>query len=159
MLSGLSACRPQVALAFTSRGPRRVARTHFSEGVVWGIPARCGCLCSARPVSRLLVATCSHPATRAYRGSCMAALSEVEREPFSAPSASPAPPLSAAHSGFLSRAYFPLLDGLRCLSIIAVVWHHAAGGSYASGILSRGYEGVSLFFVISGFLITTLLLR
>jgi peptidoglycan/LPS O-acetylase OafA/YrhL len=64
--------------------------------------------------------------------------------------------LSTAHCVYLSRKYFPLLDGLRCLSIIAVVWHHSASGP---GILSRGFEGVSLFFVISGYLITTILLR
>ena len=66
---------------------------------------------------------------------------------------------SSSHLIFLSRSYFPLLDGLRCISIIAVVWFHAASGAYTSGILSRGNEGVSLFFVISGFLITTILLR
>ena len=63
------------------------------------------------------------------------------------------------HCAFLDQRYFPLLDGLRCLAIVSVVWYHAAGQSYASGPLSRGFEGVSLFFVISGFLITTLLLR
>jgi len=83
-----------------------------------------------------------------------------EREPLSAPSplsvsACPTPTIFLA----FSRSYFPLLDGLRCLSIIAVVWFHAVGGTYTSGILSRGNEGVSLFFVISGFLITTILLR
>jgi peptidoglycan/LPS O-acetylase OafA/YrhL len=76
----------------------------------------------------------------------------AERGPLSVAFASPIPPLSAAYRNFISRRYFPLLDGLRCLSIVAVVAFHA-------GILSRGYEGVSLFFVISGFLITTILLR
>lgn len=86
----------------------------------------------------------------------------VERESSSAaavPSAPPEPAPSAAYHIFLNRRYFPLLDGLRCLSIVAVVWHHAAGGNSTAGVLSRGDEGVSLFFVISGFLITTLLLR
>ena len=63
------------------------------------------------------------------------------------------------HRSFLARRYFPALDGLRALSIIAVVWHHAAGSSYGSGLLSRGRCGVDLFFAISGFLITTLILR
>ncbi len=68
-------------------------------------------------------------------------------------------PATAYHI-FLNCKYFPLLDGLRCLSIVAVVWFHAAGTIYHhSELLSRGYLGVSLFFVISGFLITTLLLR
>lgn len=65
---------------------------------------------------------------------------------------SPAPQLATAHRDFLNRSYFPLLDGLRCLSIVAVVAFHAR-------VFLPGYEGVSLFFVISGFLITTNLLR
>src|SRR5260221_4943518 len=60
---------------------------------------------------------------------------------------------------FQEAKYFPFLDGLRALSILGVVWHHAGGTRLLAGPLSRGYHGVSLFFVISGFLITTLLLR
>jgi peptidoglycan/LPS O-acetylase OafA/YrhL len=62
------------------------------------------------------------------------------------------------HSQYRGTRFFPALDGLRCLSIVAVIWHHA-GGVHHSGVLSHGYHGVSLFFTISGFLITTLLLR
>lgn len=58
---------------------------------------------------------------------------------------------------FLRTRYFDSLDGLRCLSIVAVIWHHAAGPK--EGLLGRGYLGVNLFFAISGFLITSLLLR
>jgi len=58
----------------------------------------------------------------------------------------------------LATPYFGALDGLRCLSIAAVIWHHAAGWHLA-GLLGRGHDGVMLFFAISGFLITTLLLR
>lgn len=68
-------------------------------------------------------------------------------------------PALTAYLTYRSYRYFPLLDGLRCLSIVAVVWHHAAGTAPGTGILSHGNEGVSLFFAISGFLITTLLLR
>ncbi|HVG64266.1 MAG TPA: acyltransferase [Hyalangium sp.] len=62
-----------------------------------------------------------------------------------------------AHQEFLRTRIFPGLDGLRCLSIVLVVAHHVSGVHH--GFLGRGYLGVSLFFAISGFLITTLLLR
>jgi len=61
------------------------------------------------------------------------------------------------HRQFLATRLFPSLDGLRGLSIIPVVWHHAVG--HQPGLLGRGHLGVQLFFSISGFLITTLLLR
>ena len=50
-------------------------------------------------------------------------------------------------------AYLPALDGLRALAVAAVVAYHLGFG-WASG----GFLGVDLFFVISGYLITTLLL-
>jgi peptidoglycan/LPS O-acetylase OafA/YrhL len=59
---------------------------------------------------------------------------------------------------FRRTSYFGSLDGLRALSILPVVWHHATPGPL-QGVLGRGPLGVDLFFAISGFLITTLLLR
>ena len=50
------------------------------------------------------------------------------------------------------RGYFPALDGLRAFAVGAVLLFHA-------GHLSGGFLGVDTFFVISGFLITGLLLR
>jgi peptidoglycan/LPS O-acetylase OafA/YrhL len=61
-------------------------------------------------------------------------------------------------SDFQGRRYFESLDGLRALSIIAVVWHHAAG-THRMGVWNKGSLGVNFFFAISGFLITSLLLR
>ncbi|MEO1014461.1 MAG: acyltransferase [Pseudomonadota bacterium] len=62
------------------------------------------------------------------------------------------------HSAYLARRRFAGLDGVRCLSIVAVVWHHAPhAASYP--IASRGFLGVDLFFVLSGYLIVTLLIR
>jgi peptidoglycan/LPS O-acetylase OafA/YrhL len=65
---------------------------------------------------------------------------------------------SPDHHDYLRRARFPSIDGLRCLAVLPVVWHHATP-SPPAGLLGRGPLGVDLFFAISGFLITTLLLR
>jgi peptidoglycan/LPS O-acetylase OafA/YrhL len=61
-------------------------------------------------------------------------------------------------AAFRATARLPCLDGLRALSIVPVVWHHACAAP-RPGLLGRGPLGVDLFFAISGFLITTLLLR
>jgi peptidoglycan/LPS O-acetylase OafA/YrhL len=50
--------------------------------------------------------------------------------------------------------YQPSLDGLRAVSVIAVLLYHAGFDSFQGGFL-----GVEVFFVISGFLITSLLLE
>jgi peptidoglycan/LPS O-acetylase OafA/YrhL len=59
---------------------------------------------------------------------------------------------------FRATRYFPALDGLRCFSIAAVIWHHSTPRQL-EGVAGRGHLGVRLFFCISGLLITTLLLR
>jgi peptidoglycan/LPS O-acetylase OafA/YrhL len=53
-----------------------------------------------------------------------------------------------------SFGYSPALDGIRALAVTAVVLFHAGVGG-----LSGGFLGVDTFFVLSGFLITSLLLR
>ena len=53
----------------------------------------------------------------------------------------------------------PGLDGLRALAVIAVVWHHSHPGYTALPVSLNGFLGVDVFFVLSGFLITTLLLN
>lgn len=60
------------------------------------------------------------------------------------------------YSTFQRERYFPALDGLRAVSILLVLtWHvDEHRWSYLSG-----YTGVVIFFVLSGFLIHTLLLR
>jgi peptidoglycan/LPS O-acetylase OafA/YrhL len=63
------------------------------------------------------------------------------------------------HTQYLGRSTFANLDGLRCFSILAVLWYHVPIASPLPGALGRGFLGVDLFFVLSGFLITTLLLR
>jgi len=53
-----------------------------------------------------------------------------------------------------SFEYQPALDGLRALAVLAVLLYHA-GVSWAPG----GFLGVDAFFVLSGFLITSLLVE
>jgi peptidoglycan/LPS O-acetylase OafA/YrhL len=50
--------------------------------------------------------------------------------------------------------YRPALDGLRALAVLGVVAFHGA-----PQLVPGGYVGVDVFFVLSGFLITTLLLE
>ncbi len=54
----------------------------------------------------------------------------------------------------LTLTYLPALDGLRAIAIVAVMIYHAC-----PSLMPGGFAGVELFFVLSGFLITGLLLR
>ncbi len=55
-------------------------------------------------------------------------------------------------------AYIPPLDGLRCLAVLIVIWQHS-NPLVEFGNEGVGVYGVWLFFVLSGFLITGILLR
>jgi peptidoglycan/LPS O-acetylase OafA/YrhL len=59
-------------------------------------------------------------------------------------------------------AYIPELQGLRGLAVLAVVFYHChprLAGTWAYGASLWGWAGVNLFFVLSGFLITSILLE
>jgi len=56
----------------------------------------------------------------------------------------------------LTRSYYPALDGLRGFAIAAVLFHHNLG---FLPFPKFGWTGVDLFFVLSGFLITDILLK
>lgn len=60
------------------------------------------------------------------------------------------------HERYLATRHFPALDGLRAVSVLMVLAFHAHDPLWEP---LRGYLGVTVFFVISGMLITTLLLR
>ncbi len=53
----------------------------------------------------------------------------------------------------MKKTYFPHIDGLRAVAVLVVIFFHL-GTDYFDG----GYVGVDVFFVISGFLITRLIL-
>ncbi|HEY0007115.1 MAG TPA: acyltransferase [Tepidisphaeraceae bacterium] len=63
------------------------------------------------------------------------------------------------HDSYLSRKYFSSLDILRFFSIAAVLWHHTQEAWAWLPASGHGFLGVDFFFVISGYLIVTLLLR
>jgi peptidoglycan/LPS O-acetylase OafA/YrhL len=55
--------------------------------------------------------------------------------------------------------YRPALDGLRAVAVIAVVLYHSGATSALPGLAPGGFIGVSVFFTLSGYLVTSLLLR
>ncbi|MEV4346321.1 acyltransferase family protein [Actinoplanes sp. NPDC049596] len=72
-----------------------------------------------------------------------------QREPLDGDVAGPSAGKPSAHPGFR-----PDIEGLRAIAVTLVVLGHAG-----LPFLAGGYVGVDVFFVISGFLITTLLLK
>ncbi|WP_370741208.1 acyltransferase family protein [Thalassovita mangrovi] len=67
-----------------------------------------------------------------------------------------------AFQAYRATTRFGSLDGLRALCIGAVLWHHSPlTPAYLDHLqlAGRGFAGVDFFFVLSGYLITTLLLR
>lgn len=79
----------------------------------------------------------------------------------------PTAPSAPGESG--ERIYFPELDGLRFIAFLMVFLFHgglpegmvrrAIGRTAARALRENGGYGVQLFFILSGYLITTLLLR
>ena len=63
-------------------------------------------------------------------------------------------PAAATETTAVTGRHLPALNGLRGVAVLGVVAYHLQLG-WASG----GYLGVDLFFVLSGFLISTLLLE
>lgn len=59
----------------------------------------------------------------------------------------------------LPMKYSPEIDGLRTIAVFSVILYHARITVAGWPLLPGGYLGVDIFFVISGYLITTLLMR
>ncbi|MDH5424456.1 MAG: acyltransferase [Gammaproteobacteria bacterium] len=55
--------------------------------------------------------------------------------------------------------YRPEIDGLRTIAVISVLIYHAEFAFKAGHLLTGGFLGVDIFFVISGFLITSLIIK
>ena len=53
-----------------------------------------------------------------------------------------------------TKVYLPFIDGLRALAVLPVVFFHAD-----FKLFEGGFVGVDVFFVISGFLITRLIIE
>ncbi len=60
----------------------------------------------------------------------------------------------ASPASTASSSYRPEVDGLRAVAVLAAILFHTGSPAFAAG-----YLGVDLFFVISGYLITTIVMR
>jgi peptidoglycan/LPS O-acetylase OafA/YrhL len=74
-----------------------------------------------------------------------------------APSAAAGSGAASEYAAYRERRYFPSLDGVRAVAIIFVFTGHVAYSAFWGTFF--GGDGVTVFFVLSGFLITTLALR
>jgi peptidoglycan/LPS O-acetylase OafA/YrhL len=72
----------------------------------------------------------------------------------SSPRSSSDPTVGEDSTGARQLSYMPALDGVRACAVLAVMAYHG-GMSFMPG----GFFGVDAFFALSGFLITTLLIR
>ena len=70
-------------------------------------------------------------------------------------------PGTAPGSVAFRLGYRPALDGLRAVAVVLVMLHHSAAFLWPSlftTFATGGFLGVDVFFVISGFLITVIVL-
>ena len=59
----------------------------------------------------------------------------------------------------MNKIYEPQIDGLRAISVLSVIIYHLNISFLNKTILPGGFLGVDFFFIISGYLITNIILR
>ena len=88
-----------------------------------------------------------------YREACADNVRSFERPRQALVSGSP----DVFYGNLLAISYRPEIDGLRTVAVVAVIVYHAEFEFAGRSVLPGGFFGVDVFFVISGFLITSLI--
>jgi peptidoglycan/LPS O-acetylase OafA/YrhL len=55
--------------------------------------------------------------------------------------------------------YRPEIDGLRAISVLSIILYHSSFSIFGIKLFEGGFVGVDIFFVISGYLITSIILK